>query len=1078
MSGTLNTNTTWSLAGSPYTLTGNVTVAAGVTLTIQPGVQVIANQFIGLTVNGVLSAVGTSGSPTVFVGSSSQPGWWAGIDITNEGSATLEYCEVKDCGYFREAGVYKRSSGSLVLRNCLLASNNGAGLRLTSGSSSFVSENNQFESNDQGVRLGINTSFSDTSSTFSDNSFAPVAVDGGTHTMDVSWELSSDYSLVISSTQTVSSGATLTLMPGLVLKSVQYVGIVVNGTLTADGTVEAPIYLTSHRDDTVGGDANNNADETAPAVGWWSGVDIQNTGSASLDHCTVAYSGYFNEAGIFMRSSGSLSLTNSTLTFTNGSGLRLTSGYDTFLSENNQFDSNHEGVRLGVNTRFSDTTSTYNNNSFAPVLVDGGTHTMDVSWELSSDFSIVINGTQTVAEGATLTLMPGLALKSVQFAGIVVRGMLKAEGTPEAPIYLTSHRDDTIGGDANNNGNGTAPFDGWWSGIDIQNTGSASFDFCTVAYSGYFNEAGIYMRSNGSLSLQNSTLKFTNGSGLRLTSGYAMIYSWNNRFEDNDLGVRLVTGASFSDTTSTFLRNSESQVGVDGGTIVADTVWDVSSHSAIILRGTVYVGADVTLTLKPGLIVKAAQYVGLVVDGTLTAQGTAVHPIIFTSSRDDSVGGDTNNDGDASVPSATWWSGLLVRDGGNATVEHCRIHYAGYFEQSGVKKRGGGDISLRNCTISNINGSGLFLDGATGLIDIVRCQFTDCDEGVFLRSVAQEVALVSCHYEGNSAYGVLNTNSGETDARSSWWGEASGPYHPEKNAEGLGDRVSDNVLFEPWRQTPGILDILSPTRSGSIVAGDTLRFLGSPLDSPLAGYSWNFGDGRTSNTRNPGLVTFSATGNFQVQYAVTNAGVPDPYPQIRELEVVANGGSHPDLSVTSLVVPSSIGIGQSVSIDYTVVNNGPSTLPSTTWTDRIYLSGDRFLDTPDTLLGSVGVTRSLAPGASYQGSLSVIVPPIEQGAHYLILSANDDWDAVELHRLNNEKPVSVNVLVPKLEQGVAFDGEFGAGSIEQYFRIDASGSKNLLVDFQKLEPNLTAYLRFGELPNRSMFDYRLGSNSL
>ena len=37
---TYTTNTTWTVANSPYVLDGNVTVAAGVTLTIDPGVIV------------------------------------------------------------------------------------------------------------------------------------------------------------------------------------------------------------------------------------------------------------------------------------------------------------------------------------------------------------------------------------------------------------------------------------------------------------------------------------------------------------------------------------------------------------------------------------------------------------------------------------------------------------------------------------------------------------------------------------------------------------------------------------------------------------------------------------------------------------------------------------------------------------------------------------------------------------------------------------------------------------------------------------------------------------------------------
>jgi parallel beta-helix repeat protein len=50
----------------------------------------------------------------------------------------------------------------------------------------------------------------------------------------------------------------------------------------------------------------------------------------------------------------------------------------------------------------------------------------------------------------------------------------------------------------------------------------------------------------------------------------------------------------------------------------------------------------------------------------------------------------------------------------------------------------------------------------------------------------------------NTEYGVYNTPSPIVDARYNWWGDPTGPYHPELNPSGKGDRVSDNVDFEPW----------------------------------------------------------------------------------------------------------------------------------------------------------------------------------------------------------------------------------------------------------------------------------------
>jgi hypothetical protein len=66
-SGTIYADTTWTRADSPYTLTGDVTINNGVTLTIQSGVTVNFGSY-KIYVNGILNAQGTSASKIVFSG--------------------------------------------------------------------------------------------------------------------------------------------------------------------------------------------------------------------------------------------------------------------------------------------------------------------------------------------------------------------------------------------------------------------------------------------------------------------------------------------------------------------------------------------------------------------------------------------------------------------------------------------------------------------------------------------------------------------------------------------------------------------------------------------------------------------------------------------------------------------------------------------------------------------------------------------------------------------------------------------------------------------------------------------------
>lgn len=86
ISGSILTNTTWSVAGSPYSVcVAGFTVPTGVTLTIDPGVTVKFADGTGdkLYVQGALIAKGTAALPITMVSVQSTLGaLWGGISAT------------------------------------------------------------------------------------------------------------------------------------------------------------------------------------------------------------------------------------------------------------------------------------------------------------------------------------------------------------------------------------------------------------------------------------------------------------------------------------------------------------------------------------------------------------------------------------------------------------------------------------------------------------------------------------------------------------------------------------------------------------------------------------------------------------------------------------------------------------------------------------------------------------------------------------------------------------------------------------------------------------------------------------
>ncbi len=84
ISGTISSDAEWTPAGAPYHLVGNTTIVSGVTVTVRPGVEVIAQGNYQLTVQGKLRCFGLRHKPVVFKSTTpTTPGNWMGIYLTS-----------------------------------------------------------------------------------------------------------------------------------------------------------------------------------------------------------------------------------------------------------------------------------------------------------------------------------------------------------------------------------------------------------------------------------------------------------------------------------------------------------------------------------------------------------------------------------------------------------------------------------------------------------------------------------------------------------------------------------------------------------------------------------------------------------------------------------------------------------------------------------------------------------------------------------------------------------------------------------------------------------------------------------
>jgi len=476
-----------------YLLDGDYVVPQGITLTVDPGVTVISPYNVELEIQGHLNAIGTPAQPITF---KPQFGEWQGIYF-NGGTGDLQHVTVRDGNGASSGGL----RGNIVAKNVLtgevrisdsvISDHSSRGLNILD---SHVVVSDTLFTRNGGVPLwieGANSVVTMTANSFVGNNVDRTYIEPGAMTAnDIhlgSQTVMEGY--LFTGDYVVPPGITLTVDPGVTVMAPYNVELQIQGNLNAIGAPAQPITFTSQ-------------------FGEWEGIYF-NGGTGDLRHVTVHYGNGATSGGLRGNIvaqnvlTGEVRISDSVISDHRSRGLNI---LDSHVVVSNTLFTRNGGVPLrieGANSVVTMTANSFVGNNVDQTYIEPGAMTAnDIRLRSQTVMDgYLLDGDYVVPPGITLTVDPGVTVRSPYNVELQIQGHLNAIGAPAQPI--------TFG-----------PQFGEWEGIYF-NGGTGDLRHATVRYSNGANSGGL----RGNIVAQNvppGGLQIAQ-SALRSSSYYALM---------------------------------------------------------------------------------------------------------------------------------------------------------------------------------------------------------------------------------------------------------------------------------------------------------------------------------------------------------------------------------------------------------------------------------------------------------------------------------------------------------------------------------------------------------------------------